>query len=106
MKDDRNQLKMKLYRDLDGNLKGDGRCCYIKVESVGLALNILDGYNFNGNTIRVERAKFALKGEYDPSKKPKRQKKDKERMKKKIEKYVAINYCMIIALIVICLFVS
>jgi len=86
MKDDSNQLKIKLYRDSDGNLKGDGRCCYIKVESVDLALNILDGYNVNGKLIKVERAKFSLKGDYDPSKKPKRKKKDKEKMKKKIDK--------------------
>lgn len=24
-------LKFKLYRDENGELKGDGRCCYIKV---------------------------------------------------------------------------
>ena len=86
MKDDNNQMKIKLYRDSQGNLKGDGRCCYIKVESVDLALNILDGYNFKGKTIKVERAKFSLKGDFDPTKKPKRKKRDKEKMKKKIEK--------------------
>ena len=32
MKDPENgKLKMKLYRDYNGQLKGDGRCCYIKV---------------------------------------------------------------------------
>lgn len=32
MKDpDSMKYKIKLYRDKDGTLKGDGRCCYIKV---------------------------------------------------------------------------
>lgn len=69
--------------------KGDGRCCYIKLESVDLALNILDGYLFRDHTIKVERAKFSLKGEFDPSKKPKKKKsnkKDKEKQKKRMEK--------------------
>lgn len=69
--------------------KGDGRCCYIKIESVDLALNILDGYLFRDHTIKVERAKFSLKGTYDPTRKPKRKKnnkKDKEKQKKRMEK--------------------
>ncbi|OTF70403.1 Barricade-like protein, partial [Euroglyphus maynei] len=70
MKDDRGQLKIKLYTDKQGKPKGDGRCCYIKVESVELALNILDGYQLRENnhneSIKVERAKFSLKGEYNP----------------------------------------
>ena len=69
--------------------KGDGRCCYIKLESVQLALDILDGYIFRDHTIKVERAKFSLKGQYDPTKKPKRKKsnkKDKEKQKKRMEK--------------------
>ena len=86
-KDDRNELKIKLYRDSNGQIKGDGLCTYIKIESVELALNILDGYHFKDKTIVVERAKFALKGHYNPSLKPKRQKKDKQKEKKKLEKY-------------------
>lgn len=69
--------------------KGDGRCCYIKLESVQLALNILDGYLFRQNTIKVERAKFSLKGQYDPAKKPKKRKsnkRDKEKQRKRMEK--------------------
>lgn len=81
-----NKYKIKLYRDSDGNLKGDGLCTYIKPESVVLALQILDEYDFKDQKIRVERAKFELKGEYDPSKKPKRRKQDKQKMKKKIDK--------------------
>ncbi|KAH8021187.1 hypothetical protein HPB51_012582 [Rhipicephalus microplus] len=59
------------------------------VESVELALRILDGYRLRDKEIRVERARFQLKGTYDPTKKPKKKKqasKDKERLKKKIEK--------------------
>jgi len=39
---------------------------------VDLALNILDGWDIRGNAIRVERAKFELKGEFDPKKKKKK----------------------------------
>lgn len=28
------KLKLKLYKDTDGNTKGDGLCCFIKVKSV------------------------------------------------------------------------
>jgi len=59
----------------------------LKVESVELALNILDGSVLSGRTVGVERAKFQLKGEYDPTKKPrKRKKKDTEKLRKKQEK--------------------
>ncbi|XP_050028144.1 17S U2 SnRNP complex component HTATSF1 isoform X1 [Dermacentor andersoni] len=89
MKDEKGQFKIKLYRTPDGQLKGDALCCYIKVESVELALRILDGYRLRDKEIRVERARFQLKGAYDPTKKPKKKKqasKDKERLKKKIDK--------------------
>ncbi|VDM60079.1 unnamed protein product [Angiostrongylus costaricensis] len=67
-----NKPKLKLYVNEDGQLKGDGRCCYIKKESVDLALSILDGYNLRGKEVRVEKARFELKGEFDPSKKRKK----------------------------------
>ncbi|KAI8498377.1 HIV Tat-specific factor 1 [Branchiostoma belcheri] len=54
--------KFKLYRDQEGQLKGDARCCYLKKESVDLALQILDNYELRGHTIHVEPAKFQLKG--------------------------------------------
>ncbi|GFY78696.1 HIV Tat-specific factor 1 [Trichonephila inaurata madagascariensis] len=80
------KYKVKLYRE-NGLLKGDGLCTYIKIESVTLALDILDGYMYKGKTLHVERAKFQLKGQYDPSKKPKKLKaKEKEKLKKKQEK--------------------
>ncbi|CAG2115067.1 unnamed protein product [Medioppia subpectinata] len=85
-KDERNEFKVKLYRDSNGQPKGDGLCTYLKRESVDLALNILDGYRVGDRTISVERARFTPKGQYDPSLKPKRRKRDKQKEKKKIEK--------------------
>ncbi|KAL2732674.1 HIV Tat-specific factor 1 isoform X1 [Vespula maculifrons] len=55
---------------------------FAKVESVDLALKILDGWQIRGKTLSVQRAKFQMKGEYDPALKPKRKKKDKDRQKK------------------------
>ncbi|XP_011195647.2 HIV Tat-specific factor 1 homolog [Zeugodacus cucurbitae] len=87
MRDPQTQkYKLKLYAEADGQLKGDGLCDYIKVESVGLALNILDEYNLRGQKIRVQRAKFQMRGEYNPALKPKRKKKDKEKLQKMKEK--------------------
>lgn len=60
------------------------------MESVELALNLLDEYDVKGRKIRVERAQFQMKGEYNPGLKPKRKKKDKEKLKKMQEKY-ALN---------------
>jgi HIV Tat-specific factor 1 len=83
-----NRFRVKLYRDTEGQLKGDALCTYIKVESVQLAEQILDGYVFKGKEVKVEKAKFVLKGEYDPSKRPRKPKaKDKQKIKKKLEKY-------------------
>lgn len=59
-----NQFKIKLYKDAEGKLKGDGLCTYIKPESVTLALQILDGYLYKDRTLKVERAKFELRGEF------------------------------------------
>lgn len=48
-----------------------------------LALSVLDGYEFKGKKIEVQRAKFQMKGEYNPALKPKKKrKKEKEREKK------------------------
>ena len=60
--------KLKLYKDKEGNFKGDALVSYIKMESVELALDILDGYVIDGCTLRVERARFELKGNFDPAK--------------------------------------
>ena len=76
--------KLKLYKDADGQLKGDALCCYLKVrcticdcayivmccciylslccfsvlvqkESIPLALNIIDGSVLRDHTISVEK---------------------------------------------------
>lgn len=66
---------------------------HFQIESVDLALKLLDGYIFRGKEIRVEKAKFTMRGEkYDPSLKPKKKKrKDKEKIKKIQEKYVMFS---------------
>lgn len=85
MKDlETNQYKIKMYKDKEGKFKGDALCGYIKRESVELALQILDEYNVRNNIISVERAKFTLKGSYDPTKKPRKNKRSKDKLKKKI----------------------
>jgi len=82
--------KVKLYMDGNNQPKGDGLCTYIKPESVQLALTILDGSLVEGKTISVQRAKFQLKGEYDPSLKPKKlTKKQMEKAKKSKERLFA-----------------
>jgi len=82
--------KLKIYRDSDNLPKGDGLCTYIKPESVQLALTILDGSEVDGKTISVQRAKFEMKGEYDPTLKPKKlTKKQLEKAKKQKEKLFA-----------------
>lgn len=58
----------------------------LQVESVQLALNLLDGCDVRGNKINVNRAEFQMRGEYNPALKPKRKKKDKEKIKKIQEK--------------------
>ncbi|KAJ8945347.1 hypothetical protein NQ318_009742 [Aromia moschata] len=84
------KFKVKLYKEPGTHiLKGDGLCSYIRIESVDLALKLLDGYDFKGHKIKVERAKFRMKGEYDPKLKPKmKKKKDKLKLKKQQEKIV------------------
>ncbi|XP_034168220.2 HIV Tat-specific factor 1 [Pangasianodon hypophthalmus] len=73
------EYKIKLYKDSEGNQKGDGLCCYLKRESVALAERLLDEYEVRGYRLHVEAARFELKGQYDASKK---KKKNKEYRKK------------------------
>ncbi|KAM8965239.1 HIV Tat-specific factor 1 [Sarcophilus harrisii] len=74
------EYKIKLYKDKQGNLKGDGLCCYLKKESVPLALKLLDDDQIRGYRLHVEKAKFQLKGEYDASKKKKKCKDYKKKL--------------------------
>ena len=69
------KARIKIYRDStnNGQPKGDALCSYIKPESVQLALTILDGSEFEGQEVSVQRAKFEMKGEaYDAKLKPKK----------------------------------
>ncbi len=86
-----NKPKVKLYKDEEGNLKGDGLCTYVKVESVQLAQTIIDGASIKaGTVIKVQKAKFEMKGNYNPKLKPKKlSKKELERRNKKHEKMLA-----------------
>ncbi|CAH8574318.1 unnamed protein product [Schistosoma intercalatum] len=78
--------RIKLYKDQAGIPKGDGRCCYVRVESVELALKILDGMLYTpGYTIHVERAKFQPKGEFDPKKRRRLTVKEKKKLREQQE---------------------
>lgn len=57
------------------------------MESVELALNMLDDYDVRGNKIKVQRAQFQMRGEYNPALKPKKKKQDKEKLKRMQEKF-------------------
>lgn len=83
------KTKIKLYAEPSGQLKGDGLVNYIRVESVQLAIDMLDGYEIKGHKIKVQRAQFQMRGEYNPKLKPKRNKQDKEKMKKMKDKLLA-----------------
>ncbi|KAM6912096.1 17S U2 SnRNP complex component HTATSF1 isoform 1-T3 [Lycodopsis pacificus] len=74
------EYKVKLYKDKEGNLKGDGLCCYLKKESVELALRLIDESEVRGYRLHVEAARFELKGQYDASKKKKKNKDYRKRM--------------------------
>lgn len=82
------KMKVKLYMDKEQNcFKGDALCTYIKIESVDLALKLLDGSDFKGNKVKVEKAHFELKGDYNPALKPKKKKKKElEKLKKMQQK--------------------
>ena len=84
-----NKPKIKLYKNSDGIPKGDGICTFVMVESVALAIQMLDDslYEDGKSIIKVERAQFQLKGDYDPKLKPKKlKKKELERLKKQKDK--------------------
>ncbi|XP_034833861.1 17S U2 SnRNP complex component HTATSF1 [Maniola hyperantus] len=78
------KMKIKMYMDKDQNcFKGDALCTYIKIESVELALKLLDGSDLKGNKVSVEKAQFQMKGDYNPALKPKKKKKKElEKIKK------------------------
>ncbi|KAI0989687.1 hypothetical protein GJ496_004293 [Pomphorhynchus laevis] len=75
--DNKNKPRIKLYKDANGQIKGDGLCTFAKVESVDLCLNILDGLVIRDKSINAQRAQFQLRGEFDPTRKRKRRDKKK-----------------------------
>ena len=48
--------KIKLYKDREGNLKGDGLCCYLKVSCTVLY--------FNGDVTNVTYSRYKLSSDY------------------------------------------
>jgi len=66
--------KIRLYKDEQGKPKGDGRCRYLRPESVKLCLDMLDEMHLRSSIIHVERAKFEVKGTFNPDLKRKRKK--------------------------------
>ncbi|KAM7398215.1 hypothetical protein PAMA_006220 [Pampus argenteus] len=82
------EYKVKLYKDKEGNLKGDGLCCYLK-ESVALALRLIDESEVRGYKLHVEAARFELKGQYDASKK---KKKNKDYRKKLLQQQKQLDW--------------
>lgn len=59
----------------------------LKPESVKLCLQLLDGSDYKSHKIKVEKAKFEMKGTFDPSKaKDPTKRKLKQKEKKAIEK--------------------
>jgi len=52
------QPRIKLYKDSEGNLKGDGLVTFLKPESVELCINLLDEADFRigeNSKIRVQK---------------------------------------------------
>jgi HIV Tat-specific factor 1 len=47
---------------------------------------VLDGYDVRDKKIKVQRAEFQMRGEYNPALRPRMSKNDKEKMKKMQEK--------------------
>ncbi|CAF0859237.1 unnamed protein product [Adineta steineri] len=75
---DTRKKKIRVYRDEQGNPKGDGRCRYLRPESVKLCIDMLDESDFRSSKLHVERAKFEVKGTFNPELKRKRKKVDKK----------------------------
>ena len=76
--------KFKMYTDEEGNFKGDAKCCYLRKESIPLAVQMLHGTKLSGSSsrVKVEEAKFVMKGEFDPKLKPKKKNTKKKKKTK------------------------
>jgi HIV Tat-specific factor 1 len=85
-----NPLNIKLYKNKDGSLKGDGCCKYVRPESVQLAIDVLDELQYDEkHVIHCEKAKFEPKGSFDPSKKPRIDPKLVQKQRKQIDKLLS-----------------
>ncbi|EKX31778.1 hypothetical protein GUITHDRAFT_149069, partial [Guillardia theta CCMP2712] len=73
--------KIKLYRDEDGNLKGDARIAFLKAASIPL---IADGSNFRDDKypLKVQPAQFQMKGQQYVEKEKMSEEAKKERQKR------------------------
>lgn len=82
---------IKLYKNAeDGSFKGDARCGYAMKESADMAIPLLDGYLYEGKyELHCERAHFQMKGDYDPTRKPRQDKRTKMNNKKKLQKLLS-----------------
>lgn len=81
---------VKLYRSKDGSLKGDACCKYQFKESVQLAIDYLDGYQYDDkHVIKCEKATFQPKDSYDPSKKLRVDPEVRQKQKKRINKIMS-----------------
>lgn len=57
--------RIKIYQDEEGQVKGDGLVTFVNLESVDLALDIMDGREIRkGFPVSVKIAEFKQKGEY------------------------------------------
>lgn len=55
-------------------------CFLLQIESVALAVRLLDETEIRGYKLHVEEARFELKGDYDASKKKKKNKDYRKRL--------------------------
>jgi HIV Tat-specific factor 1 len=81
------QPRIKLYKDSEGNLKGDGLVTFLKPESVELCINLLDEADFRigeNSKIRVQKAEFKEKEKTNDHNNNKNQ--DKRKIQQKIIK--------------------
>ncbi|SCU86890.1 LADA_0E00848g1_1 [Lachancea dasiensis] len=53
-----NEPKCKMYKDDNGNFKGDALILYLKPESVEIAVQLMDGVALEGSKLKVEEAVF------------------------------------------------